>query len=308
MPNVLDIAPLRALARRAAGKISDDKIAARFERLAVSLLLKDERNFREATALELECAAEWAQRAAARGERIAIFQLHRSVSSRLHNVARRLAETCRLAATDDAARPRDAPTIAAAREFLDKLDRASFEVIAAKAYRFARTVALWDDERELEECCQRRAIDATQGRTWHRVTSVAELRLIGREFHNCLARTTRTSSTYGGGLFSGRSQFWVLRGAEGAGLIVAMATAPLATKFGEVRGPNNATIYSDQPDLMLLARAIGIRPSSPPPPPPMTGAALALAARAFCQCLRCMPPPSNDGFIRTTLHQRGLPS
>lgn len=307
MPNVLDIAPLRALARRAAAKIRDDKIAARFERLAINLLLKDERNFRDANAFEIAQADEWAQRAAARGEKVAAFQLHRSASSRLHNVARRLAATCRLAATDETARPRDSATITAARAFLDKLDRASFEVIANKAHRFSRTLALWDDEREIEECCQRRVIDATQGRTWHRVSSVAELRLIGREFHNCLARTTRASPAYGGGLCSGRSQFWVLRGVEGAGLIVAMAAAPAPTKFGEVRGPNNAPIYSDHPDLLVLGRALGMRLNSPPPPA-VTGAALALAARAFCQCLRCMPPPSNDGFMRTSLHQRVVPS
>jgi hypothetical protein len=90
-------------------------------------------------------------------------------------------------------------------------------------------------------------------------------------------------------------------------MIVAMATAPYATRFVEVRGPNNATIYSDHPDLVCLARALGMRPKSPPPPPPMSGAALALAARQFCQCLRCMPTPSNDGFLRVSLHQRPAP-
>lgn len=304
MPNVLDIAPLHALARRAAIKIKDKKVAARFERLAVGALLKDENNFRAANPIELEYAEEWAQRAAARGEPVAVFRLHRSVSSKLHAVARRLAETCRIAAMDEAARPGDVAVITAAREFLAKIDRMNFEYVATKTQRFARTLAAWEDQREIEECCQRRVINSTLGRTWHRVTSVAELRLIGREFHNCLARTTRVSAAYGGGLYNGVSQFWVLRSPEGAGMIVAMVTAPYATRFVEVRGPNNATIYTDNPDLVCLARALNMRPKSPPPPPPPSNAALALAARQFCQCLRCMPPPSNDGFQRVRLHQR----
>jgi hypothetical protein len=307
MPNVLDIAPLHALARRAATKIRDQKVAARFEKLAIGALLKDENNFREANATELEYAEEWAQRAAARGEMVAVFKLQRSVSTKLHAVARRLAETCRMAAMDEAARPHDAAVITAAREFLAKMDRMNFAFVASRTQRYARLLAAWEDQREIEECCTRRVIDATLGRTWHRVTSVAELRLIGREFKNCLARTTRVSTAYGGGLYNGVSQFWVLRSAEGAGMIVAMATAPCATRFVEVRGPNNATIYSDHPDLVCLARALGMRPSSPPPPPPMSGAALALAARQFCQCLRCTPTPSNEGFLRVSLHQRPAP-
>jgi hypothetical protein len=306
MPNVLDIAPLRALARRAATKIQDQKVAARFEKLAIGELLKNDDNFRAANAIELEYGEDWAHGAAARGESIVVFKLQRSVSTKLHAVARRLAETCRMAALDEASRPRDAVVIAAVREFLAKIDRMNFAFVAARTQRYARLLAAWEDQREIEECCQRRVIDATQGRTWHRVTSVAELRLIGREFHNCLARTTRVSATYGGGLYHGHSQFWVLRGAEGAGLIVAMATAPRATRFVEVRGPNNATIYSDDPYLTCLAHALGMRPGSPPPPPPMSGAALALAARQFCQCLRCMPPP-NEGFLHATLHRRPAP-
>jgi hypothetical protein len=309
MPNVLDIAPLRALARRAASKIRDQKVAARFEKLAIGMLLKDESSFREANAADFAMAEEWALRAAERGERVVVFRLKRALSSRLHLVARRLAETCRLAAMDHSVQTRDATAIIAARGFLAKIDRMTYDLVAIKSQRFAHTLAAWEDQREIDECCERRVIDATPGRTWHRVTSVAELRLIGREFHNCLARTTRASTAYGGGLYHGVSQFWVLRGADGAGLIVAMATAPRATRFVEVRGPNNATIYSDQPDLTCLAIALGMRPAKPPPPPPqaISGAALALAARQFCQCLRCAPPPSNDAFLRVSLHQRPTP-
>lgn len=290
MPNVLDTEPLRTFVKRASKKIKHPSVAARFERVAFERLLNDERNFRPAFPLEIDLAPEWAQRAYQRGEAVSVFILHRSASARLHTLARRLAATLSIALSSEAKRPRDSATITAAREFLEKLDRASYDVISAKAQRFARTFYAWDLERDTDEVCPTRAIEATKGRSWLRITSVAQLRSIGREFRNCLARTQRTS-TYGGGLALGMSQFWVLRDADGTGLIVALAPAPIATHFIEVRGPLNTYIASDDTDLLRLAAAIGMRPNSPPPsPPPMAGAALALAAGlTACQCPRCVP-------------------
>ncbi len=290
MPNVLDAEPLHAFAKRASKKIQHPTVAARFERLAFERLLSDERNFRPAFPLEIDLAPDWAKRACERGEALSVFILHRSTSARLHTLARRLAATLSIALSSEAKRPRDAATITAAREFLAKLDSASYDVIASKAQHFARAFYAWDTERDTDDVCPAHAVEATKGRTWLRVTSVTQLRSIGREFRNCLARTQRTS-TYGGGLALGMSQFWVLRDVDGAGLIVALAPAPLATHFIEVRGPLNTMIHPENADLLKLAAAIGMRPNSPPPKPPaITGAALALAAGlTSCQCPRCVP-------------------
>lgn len=292
MPNVLDAEPLRAFVKRAGAKIADEKVAARFERLALAQLMNDSRNFRLAAAPDFDGAPAWALEARARGEAISVFKLHRGAAQRLHNVARRLADTCRIAAADCAARPHDASTISAARAFLDKIERASFDVAARKTLYFARVFAIWSDDRDAEQVCGDQTVAANHGRVWVRVTSVAGLRAAGREFRNCLARTTRSSS-YGGGLCRGLTQFWVLRDAKGAGLIIAMADAPNATAFYDVRGPRNTPIYAEHVDLVRLAIALGLRPNSPPPPP-SGAAAVVLLARSPCLCIACNPT-----FLRT---------
>jgi hypothetical protein len=291
MPNVLDAEPMRAFVRRAGGKIADDKVAARFQRMAFERLLDDPRNFRPAAPAELEAAPDWARQAQARGEDIVVFTLHRGAASRLRGVARRLADACKLAAAlEEATRQRDIAAMAAARDFLDKIDRASFEVAARKALYFSRQLASWTEDRDAEPACAAQTCAATQGRVWERITSVGALRAVGREFHNCLARATRSGS-YGGMLRCGLAQFWVLRDAAGEGLIVAMAPAPQAAHFGEVRGPRNAPINCEHPDLVRLARFIGIPPADPPPPPtPPDAAALeALRRRASERMLAAAP-------------------
>ena len=267
MPNVLDAEPMRAFARRVGGKIGDEKAAARFERLAFERLLADARNFRAARPEELAAAPDWARQAQARGEDLHVFALHRGASARLHTVARRLADTCRVAEVESAAqRPGERAIVIGARKFLDTLHRASFDVIARKALYFSRVHAAWNDDGDREPVCEEQEVAATRGRIWRRVRSVGELRAIGHEFRNCLARTSRTGS-YGAMLVQGAAQFWVLRDARGAGLMVAMAPAPQARYFSEVRGPRNARIFGDHVDLMRLGLAIGMLPEEPPPPP-----------------------------------------
>jgi hypothetical protein len=63
----------------------------------------------------------------------------------------------------------------------------------------------------------------------------------------------------------GSGQFWVLRDAAGAGLIVALAPLPNPARFSEVRGPRNAAIAHDNADLALLAQALGAALSGPRP-------------------------------------------
>lgn len=262
MPNVLDVEPVRAAAARVAAKISDEAIAERFKKLAFTRLLNDERNFRRATDDELASAPVWAHRALARGEQVSVFAPSRGAMQRLHNVARRLAHTCKLAAAS-AKSSREAAIILCARAFLDKFERVSFDVAASRALFYDREYAAWGDASLAVPLCPERTIEATQGRAWRRITSLAELRATGREFHNCLANTTRRSS-YGAMLCDGSAQFWVLRSPTGEGLIAVMAWAPLAILFREVRGPRNTPIRHDHPDLVLLALALGMRQREAP--------------------------------------------
>ena len=49
--------------------------------------------------------------------------------------------------------PRAAAAINAAREFLEKFERASFEIAARKAYNFARVFESWSDDRDAQSVC-----------------------------------------------------------------------------------------------------------------------------------------------------------
>lgn len=272
MPNVLDVEPVRQAARRIASKIANPMVAARFEKLAYDRLLADPRNFREASAAEISDSPAWAQDAASRGEIVSVFKLNRGASMRLHNLARRLIEVCALA-TAQAPSHGQGRYVLAAREFIDKIERASFEVMARKAMSLSRIYAGWSEVSEV--LCAADIVAATQGRAWTRITSLAELRGIGREMTNCLARTSETSA-YGGHLKDGRAQFWVLRDARGVALMAAMAPTAAPADFREVKGPRNTPVSRTNADLLCLAKAILVGGDRPPPPEPPTPAPASL--------------------------------
>ncbi len=289
MPNVLDVEPLRAIARRLARKITEEKTALRFEKFAFTQLLDDARNFRPALPLELERAPEWAREAHGRGEAISVFHVNDAAARRLRTFARKLADTCKVAEADPRRYPGDASSIAGARRFLTKIDSASFDVALGKAKHYARTLAAWEQDQDREPLCEEASVSATCGRTWSRVRSPGELRATGRAFVNCLARAS-TNSYYISMMRAGLAQYWVLRDADGKGLIVAMLAAPVACEMFEVRGPRNAHVCKTDPDLLMLQAALSMHPSKrPPPPPPPTsgGAAPSGAARQHCQCRLC---------------------
>lgn len=263
MPNVLDTEPMHAFAQRVAMKINDDKIRARFARMAFERLLGEPSNFRPASTAEIAAGPDWPRMARARGDEISVFRIDRGAAQRLHNMARRIAQTCKLAELD-LTKPGRAAATAEARTFLDKFDRVNFEVASLKSRHFARILAALEDDRDGEALCPPGEIAAEQGRMWRRITSVAELRAVGCEFRNCLARVGRDSS-YTTMFRAQSAQYWVLRDADGAGLIVAMAALPKPTRFTDVRGPRNAAVAAGNPDLPHLAAALGIGAARPRP-------------------------------------------
>lgn len=302
MTNAIDISPLRALAKRASARIADQIVAQRFETLAIARLLRDSRNFRPARPSDLTHAPQWAKDAYDNGEPLHVVRNNRAVAARMHTVARRLAETCKVASVDPMARPDDVETIAGARKFLRKIGNANFDVMARKALQYARVLDHWEEQTEALAICPAQSIVLLGGRIWHRITSVAALRRIGVEFGNCLARTSRTSA-YGALLMHGRAQFWVLRTVAGEGLMVAMASAPPSVQFTEVKGPRNAPVRPDHADLQQLGLAIGVRPPPPPTPPPEPPpgiAAAVLTARMPCQCSLCQPQYRRPLRLRRT--------
>lgn len=284
MPNVLDAEPLRVMARRAGRKIDERKVRERFERLAFELLLSDPRNFRLAADAEIDAGPDWAQRAVARGEAVSVCALHRGATQRVHALARQLAATCKLAAADASLRSHQAHLIIAARAFLARVDRANLEVTTQKARHFSRLWSELDDIGDFDSLCTAAIVEVTQRRVWRRVTSLAELRSVGREFRNCLARAHR-DCPYGHALCSGAAQYWVLRDGDGGGLAAVKVSMPELGFFDEAKGPRNGSVSAYRLDIALLARAIGLDPD-PPPSSPAGGAAR--TARP-CRCVGCMP-------------------
>jgi hypothetical protein len=285
MPNVLDAEPLRVFARRAGQKINHESVRARFEKLVFEQLLADARNFRPATEAEIAAGPAWAQCIAARGEAVSVFKLCRSASACLHQFARWLAASCELAQVSAEKHRHDAHIIVGARAIVAKFGRTNFSVAVTKSRLYCHALKTLPCEEDYARACEERVVAATGQRTWHRITSVAELRRLGRSFRNCLARAPHDSS-YATGLRLGLSQFWVLRESDGKTLMAAMASAPLAVKFIDVRGPCNAPVRRSNPDLRRLAAAIGMRPDDPPPPPPGAGAA---RRPPPCRCINCRP-------------------
>jgi hypothetical protein len=272
LPNVLDISPINALAARTSRRITNLTVAKRYAKLAADRILRNPRCFRPATEDELSTAPTWVQAALNRGEIISVYRRNAGMATRLYAVARRINDVERLSAMDDVNKPERAATIKEARRFLTKIANANFDDAARKALQLSEILAVWEGAADSTEMCDDQSIVLLSGRIWRRVTSVIALRAVGREFDNCLARTSR-SNGYGAMLVGGTAQFWVLRDLNGVGHVVACATAPLATRFIEVKGPRNAHVSYDHPDLLHLGTVLGVRRAPPrrpaPPRPPL---------------------------------------
>lgn len=295
MHNVLDAEPVRQAARRVAKKVQVEKVARRLEKVAFERLLADPNNFRLADDAELDAAPAWARRAEKRGEQLYVCALSRGAILAMHRVARELSLTCALAAMAPAPTAEDGRLIEAAREFLHKIDRAGFDLIARKARMFAgqyeRLAAV------AHPLCEPGQVGATEHRTWRRITTLAELRTLGRELTNCLARTTETSA-YGGKLKNGQAQFWALRDQRGVALMAAMAPVGEAHDFSEVKGPRNAPVSRNNPDLKCLAKAILSNGDVPP----------ASALRADADWPLPSPTFGAGSLLPLGLPGRGVPS
>jgi hypothetical protein len=254
MPNVLNEATLRAFAQRVALKIPDERVRARFACLAFRRLHSEARNFRPATGADIECGPEWARAAAARGDQLVVFAVNRGAAQILHNLARRLAVTCKLAEVAHGG-PGVVAAAAQARSFLARFDRVSFDFAALRGRQFAHIVSALADSRDAEPLCAPAALPATHGRCWRRVVSLSELRAIGHEFRNCLARL-EADSTYASLFVQERVQYWLLRGPKGDGRMLAMVGLEGPARFMDVRGRRNAPVRPRNPDLACLASAL----------------------------------------------------
>lgn len=293
MSNILDIEPLRIIAARASAKIGDADLAKRYTRIALARMIEHPSALRPATKDDLEHAPAWAIQAFESGAELSVYRRNAALAARINIVAQRIADTRTVAASDLLQRPDGAAIILEARRFLAKFDRVNFDTAARKALIFSRALATWRDNDDARPLCEAQSLVLLSGAIWHRITSLSELRRIGVEFRNCLARAT-SAGGYGAYLKRGQAQFWVLRNLDGRGLMVVMTQAPLAKRFNEVKGPGNARIAPDHAALIQLGVALGVQPPPPPPPPPPRPPSVGispavLAARTPCRCRLCDP-------------------
>src|SRR5690349_22880521 len=186
--NILDQAPIDALARKMAEKIPHTAVAARFARLAFEQLRDNPSNFRPATALEIKRAKSWAKEKIDAGQEVVTFVASRGHAARLRRTAQALADTCAEASfiLDPAGQPpssRDMWLRASATEFIAKIDRANFEVMDGKARLFSleRKNRLSEQLTALQ-LYDREEVFSCPGRVWHRIVSLSELWQVGREF------------------------------------------------------------------------------------------------------------------------------
>lgn len=260
--NILDAAPIDAMARRMAAKIPLEGPAARIARLIFEYLSADLRNFRNATAVELLTAEPWARREIAAGRPVLVFASNRASAARVRRFAEAVRDTCaevdHLTALEPIT-PREEELKRAAADFIAKLDRASFETIELKARMFARGYTRrQEDKRAARRLCADEEVFSSPGRVWRRITSVADLWGVGKEFGNCLTRASRHGGGFSRRMTEGDAQFWVLRDQNGKGLMVVMIYM-LERRIAEARGPRNAPVFADDPDLAALARAKGFK-------------------------------------------------
>jgi hypothetical protein len=152
-----------------------------------------------------------------------------------------------------------------------KIGRMPLEVVAEKARWVARErrkrLRATKAARQLfapEEIC------AAPGRTWRRVTSVAELAQLGSELRNCLAARSGRHGEYARQMSVNFASFWALRDEAGAALAAAMIRVS-DKRLMETGGPRNARLTRDDPYLDVLIKArCAPRPAAPPCPPAAT--------------------------------------
>ncbi|GAN00270.1 hypothetical protein U91I_03935 [alpha proteobacterium U9-1i] len=276
---VVDIAPVAECARRLADKIAcNPAVAAHYQKRAHQQLLADPRNFRSAAPEDLEAAPAWAKDKAESGAPLHVFAPSRASLARLRRVARQLQETCAEAIYLDALpraqlSSRDAEILDMAQEFIAKIQRPDFAALEAKSKYFAlERKARMDFARAHDPICEKEHVYAGPSRRWHRIRSVAEMWAVGEEFNNCMARTSSQAPGFARDLRNGAAHFFVLRNRAKRGLMVAVGY-PARAQIDDIRGPDNAHVASDDPNLTMLCAARGWR--APPPRP----SAEALAAR-----------------------------
>lgn len=270
MLEVIDPSPISALARKIAGRISHGGARKRMEILIFRALKQDVRCLRALDAEELEQAPDWARAKAEAGVTVYEFAPARAVVRKLQGLARgieaafqeliQLDGAAAASLDEDALRHREL-----LHAFFDKIGKASQETLEQKSRAFtAARAARAELARANERLCPDEEIFSAPGRTWRRLTTEGQLRQAGRALHNCMARKNTHSLKYVEELRGGHAHFFVLYDHKGAALM-AVRALPNEMRIAEAKGPFNAKIISDDPDLTILAQARGWR--TPPPLP-----------------------------------------
>lgn len=260
--NFVNDTQIHLYARRVASRVPQPA-RDRFVNVSYGVLHSDPRNARPLMPDELPEAPDWAQRAFHQGRPLHVFTPHPDAVAPVRFTARALKDTVvEFNFLDNAPKkvltPRDIVIWQETREFLAKISRMSFAVIALKAAKFK------DERRRRMEAaadgefwCVRDEIYTAPGRSWSRVRSIGELCELGRELGNCLRRPSPQHAGFARRLKAGTTSFWALRDHCGAALIAAMADSA-SGRLLDVRASRNMHVRLGDPDLAILMQVRGL--------------------------------------------------
>jgi hypothetical protein len=173
--------------------------------------------------------------------------------------------------------PRTEMTLRFAEEWAAKMSRMSYDALLEKArYIMAERKARLRAERDAQNLFPPQDIDASPGRVWRRIVSVAELRRAGRDLRNCLAGPSGQRHGYVQRLRDDVTRFWALHDETRiARAVLAVDAASAAVK--EARGFRNAPFALEGADFAALAAAGAARAPTPPERPRLQPQRRALA-------------------------------
>jgi hypothetical protein len=255
MPHLIDLKPVINAALKIGAVIPDDDTRARFQVLLAAQFMTDQTCARPLTPEEQAEQAFDEPRFAFDAPKTRLLLARRQARMVRDALAER--DHLRAQATHQShpLSPRSAMALRFAEEWSRKLHRMSFDALLEKAqFLVAERKARLRAERDEKPLFPPHEIAASNGRVWRRIVSVAGLRRVGADLHNCLAGANGQRHGYVRRLREDVMRFWALCDETN----IARAALMVETMSGrvcEARSYRNAPFALEGADFAALAAA-----------------------------------------------------
>lgn len=248
MTYLIDPASVLSLSARIAKPIPDAQLRARFADLLAQAFFADPACARLATPEECARAAQTGACHAFDPPRIIVNRARRDARA----VRDALQELADLRAKPAPLKAREILSARFAEEFRRKASRMSYAALIEKAkYLVAERRTRLKTERDETPLFPPSYVAATMRREWRRVISVAELRKVGADLHNCLGGRSGHHRTYARRLSEDSARFWALYEPDGKACAAVMADSNNGRVL-EARIVRNAPLDRKDPDYIAL--------------------------------------------------------